>query len=284
MGKQKQGESHLIPRTLKFFYYCSITAAFCANILVVSQTTLLSVLGAGLALRGPDGSMMTATDGLYEERKTVFYSFGLGLVATVCSVLISVWLILSPEAALVCMSITIMTAFKIYSHYLRVSRRFDFNEDETVDFTDIFEGPANIRAVSSSSRGYHNKRRKERGGGSKKHVSSIREVRRTKHDYDEVDVESLSSEPESSLESQMHSDASISLNRRRRQNHHQYREQTYNSTPRTSGKQKKHVRNHGIDLDDEDDVRTGTSTTGIRINKNGSSSTSEHYQHHLMTV
>mmetsp|Transcript_31803 Transcript_31803/g.95203 ORF Transcript_31803/g.95203 Transcript_31803/m.95203 type:complete len:192 (-) Transcript_31803:405-980(-) len=93
--------------------------------------------------------MLTATDGLYEERKSVFYAFGLGLCMTVGSVVICVWLFLSPEAALVCMSITVATGFKMYSAYLRVTRKFTFDESETVDFTDIFEGPAAIKATST---------------------------------------------------------------------------------------------------------------------------------------
>ena len=63
----------IIPRVLKFLYYVTIVSAFCANILVVGQTTILSVMGASLALRGPDGSMMTATNGIYEERSIVFW-------------------------------------------------------------------------------------------------------------------------------------------------------------------------------------------------------------------
>ena len=59
----------LLPRLIKFLYYTSIVVAFCANLLVVSHTTVLSVLGASLALRGPDGSMIVATEGLYSERK-----------------------------------------------------------------------------------------------------------------------------------------------------------------------------------------------------------------------
>ena len=90
-----QGEQMiLVARFMKFLYYITIVAAFCANMIVVSQTTTLSVLGAGMALRGPDGSMMTATDGLYEERSSVFKTFGFGLACTVGSVCISVWLIL----------------------------------------------------------------------------------------------------------------------------------------------------------------------------------------------
>mmetsp|Transcript_31945 Transcript_31945/g.39165 ORF Transcript_31945/g.39165 Transcript_31945/m.39165 type:complete len:285 (-) Transcript_31945:33-887(-) len=141
------GSGHLIPRTLKFFYYITIVAAFCANIIVVSQTTLLSLLGSSLALRGPDGSMITATDGLYHERKSVFVTFGFALASTVGAVIICVWLMLSPEASVVCMSITIYTCVKMYSNYVRVGKRFDFDEKDTVDFTDIFDGPANIQGI-----------------------------------------------------------------------------------------------------------------------------------------
>jgi len=145
-----------IPRFLKFLYYITIVAAFCSNILVVSQTTALSVLGAGLALRGPDGSMMTATDGLYEHRKSVFTSFGIGLTCTVSSVVVCVWLVLHWEAALICSIMTIYTCRKMQLQYQHVLQRFAFDEGETVDFTDIFEGPAaihvsNHKQSSSSS-------------------------------------------------------------------------------------------------------------------------------------
>ena len=135
----------MVPRILKFCYYMVIVSAFCANMLVVSHTTSLSVLGAGMALRGPDGSMMTATDGFYEERGSVFRIFGFGLACTVGSVVLCVWLILSWEAALVCMLITIICCRRIWQNYTRVQQRFGFDENETVDFRDIFEGPANIQ-------------------------------------------------------------------------------------------------------------------------------------------
>ena len=115
--------------------------------IVVSHTTALSVLGAGMALRGPDGSMMTATDGLYDERMAVFTIFGFGLACTVGSVVICVWLILHWESALVCMIMTLITCRKIYQNYQRVTKRFSFDESETVDFRDIMEGPAAIRAA-----------------------------------------------------------------------------------------------------------------------------------------
>ncbi|KAL3938853.1 MAG: hypothetical protein SGARI_001585 [Bacillariaceae sp.] len=136
-----------VPRCLKFLYYCTIVSAFCANMIVVSQTTTLSVLGAGLALRGPDGSMMTATDGLYEERGSVFKTFGIGMACTVGSVVICVWLLLHWEAALCCMVLTLVTGRTIWKNYQRVNRRFAFDASETVDFSDIMHGPITMPKI-----------------------------------------------------------------------------------------------------------------------------------------
>eukprot|EP00536_Pseudo-nitzschia_multiseries_P007327 jgi/Psemu1/304857/fgenesh1_kg.171_\ len=149
----------MLVRFMKFMYYITIVAAFCSNMIVVSHTTTLTVLGAGMALRGPDGSMMTATDGLYHERNSVFRVFAIGLASTVGSVTISVWLILHWEAALLCMMIVLYTCKTIWVNYKRVERRFAFDENETVDFTDIMEGPANIRAVSNGRRQGQGQRR-----------------------------------------------------------------------------------------------------------------------------
>mmetsp|Transcript_37794 Transcript_37794/g.43172 ORF Transcript_37794/g.43172 Transcript_37794/m.43172 type:complete len:265 (+) Transcript_37794:176-970(+) len=146
----------MVPRALKFTYYIMIVSAFCANMIVVSHTTALSVLGAGLALRGPDGSMVTATDGLYEERRSVFTTFGIGLACTVGSVVVCVWLILHWEAALICMAIAVFTIVRIYQNYIRIFRRFGFDENETVSFDDIFNGPAAIQVVKSGLRTIQN--------------------------------------------------------------------------------------------------------------------------------
>lgn len=148
------GDHHHVSRAVKFIYYITITAAFCANILVVAQSTALSVMGSSMALRGPDGSMISATDSMYEERKPVFFAFGVGLTTTVLSVIAAVWLILSPEAAIVCVSITVFTMLRMYRAWLRIQRSFGFDENETVDFTDIFEGPAAIMGVSTRGRSW----------------------------------------------------------------------------------------------------------------------------------
>jgi hypothetical protein len=123
---------------LHFLYYSLICTAFCCNVIVVAQTTILSVLGAGLALRGPDGSMMTATNILYQERSYIFRIFGYGLTFTVLSVFVGVWLMFQHWAtALSCWLIATYTCYFIYSNYQRVSKLLYFHDNEGVDLHDL---------------------------------------------------------------------------------------------------------------------------------------------------
>jgi hypothetical protein len=123
---------------LHFLYYSLICTAFCCNVIVVAQTTILSVLGAGLALRGPDGSMMTATNILYQERSYIFRIFGYGLTFTILSVFVGVWLMFQHWAtALSCWFIATYTCYFIYSNYQRVSKLLYFHDNESVDLHDL---------------------------------------------------------------------------------------------------------------------------------------------------
>ena len=48
-------------RVLLFCFYASLVFSLSANVLCVGKTTLLSVFGTSLAMRGPDGAMISAT-------------------------------------------------------------------------------------------------------------------------------------------------------------------------------------------------------------------------------
>jgi hypothetical protein len=141
-----------LARALLFAYYGMIVGAFCSNVIVVSHTTTLSVLGGSLALRGPDGSMMTATDSLYRERTSVFSAFAVGLALTMGSVLVGVWILLQWETALLCWCVAVLACRGMYRNYIRVRAACQYNEDETVDLRDLFEGVAGIQAIPTRLR------------------------------------------------------------------------------------------------------------------------------------
>ncbi|KAH8044469.1 hypothetical protein JL720_17077 [Aureococcus anophagefferens] len=52
-------------------YMVAATGSLCANVLVVCLSTLASMLGPGLALRGPEGSVARALEGMRDEHDRV---------------------------------------------------------------------------------------------------------------------------------------------------------------------------------------------------------------------
>jgi hypothetical protein len=64
---------------LAFFFYASTAISMCLNLLVVISCTFCNMWGPGLALRGPNGSMAKAVNGMDAERQEIFLFFGLGL-------------------------------------------------------------------------------------------------------------------------------------------------------------------------------------------------------------
>ncbi len=121
---------------------------------VVGQTTILSVMGASLALRGPDGSMMTATNGIYEERYIVFKTFGYGLFSTLVSVILCVWLTCSLEASLACNICSLGTMYLMLKHFKRIQKKFFYDEKDTVDFTDLFHAGSGTSIKRGKQRYY----------------------------------------------------------------------------------------------------------------------------------
>jgi hypothetical protein len=51
---------------------------------------------------------------------------------------------------MICCSIAVFTISKMREVYYRIVKKFNFNKSMTVDFRDIFEGPAAIQAVPRS--------------------------------------------------------------------------------------------------------------------------------------
>lgn len=56
---------------IQTFYTLSLTVCMSLSLSTVMSTTAISMLGPGLALRGPDGSMHSAVDGILIEFKSI---------------------------------------------------------------------------------------------------------------------------------------------------------------------------------------------------------------------
>jgi len=124
-------------RILKFLYYNLVILSLTANILCITKTTCLSVMGTSLAMRGPDGSVTRAVNGMYELRAQVFALFGVGMMSLLFMAILGSWLLLESFHAAVATLVLGSAIGYTYKSYLLISNMFFFREEEAVSFDDI---------------------------------------------------------------------------------------------------------------------------------------------------
>ena len=108
--------------------HLSAIFTICANIICVSLSTIVSVWGSGKALRGKDGSMDDAVDGMNDERGLIFKAFDLGLAGNLCTVTIASWILMQPLIAGLSTCIIGYTAWLIGTHAQRIKAKFSLDE------------------------------------------------------------------------------------------------------------------------------------------------------------
>ncbi|KAJ1641428.1 hypothetical protein T492DRAFT_919584 [Pavlovales sp. CCMP2436] len=120
------------PYVVRLLYLLFTTAAMSCELIAVLNTTLLSMLGPGLALRGPDGSMHQAVDGMMLEYRRAFFTFALGLLAFHMSALMFGWLMFRPLVAS-SMTVCILVALRVLWRYVvRIFAKFQLPKDMVV--------------------------------------------------------------------------------------------------------------------------------------------------------
>eukprot|EP00435_Cladocopium_sp_Y103_P060724 s896_g22.t1 len=128
---------------LQGVYYIFAVITLVANLRCVAMTTCITVMGTGLALRGPDGSMVRAVEGMYKQRAIVFRSFGTGIVSCCLSVAVIAWIKMLGGnrmdiiPAAICTGAIAWTLFSIAKYTNFYLDFFKFNEDEVVSLDDI---------------------------------------------------------------------------------------------------------------------------------------------------
>lgn len=118
-----------------------VTVSICANLLCTASTTFVSVWGSGKALRGKDGSMDKAVDGMLAERAFIFACFGVGLITTLLALMSAAWILMTRDVAFVA---TIGIAWCIYvitRQARRIHGKFKLSKGDVVTFDDIMQSP-----------------------------------------------------------------------------------------------------------------------------------------------
>lgn len=76
-------------------YWITSAGTIAASVHVIITTMLLQVLGPGLALHGPVGSVANAAEGLRREQKTVITAFIVMMILFSLSTVLSFWAVMS---------------------------------------------------------------------------------------------------------------------------------------------------------------------------------------------
>ena len=90
-------------------YFTMVSVSIGLNILTLCIASWCMVFGPGLAIRGPDGSMRRAVEGMYAERKWALRFFWTGLLFVTSSGMALGWLKFSQKTA-----ITMTTIFAVF--------------------------------------------------------------------------------------------------------------------------------------------------------------------------
>ncbi|CAJ1445737.1 unnamed protein product [Effrenium voratum] len=70
-----------VPAVLCALYYVLALANLASHLACLGSVAAVNILATSLGLRGPDGSVRQAADGMHQQRDRVFWCFGSGLVS-----------------------------------------------------------------------------------------------------------------------------------------------------------------------------------------------------------
>ena len=140
------------PAFLLFGFYTCTMLQLSANILCIATTTMLSVCGTSLSMRGADGSIVRSVDSIYSLRRHVFGLFWLGIAATVWTGIFYCWIIFDVVHALVSSSLLLLTLVLLWRWRRQITELFYFARDEATRFCDLrpLTGPRALPRASSA--------------------------------------------------------------------------------------------------------------------------------------
>mmetsp|Transcript_3083 Transcript_3083/g.5437 ORF Transcript_3083/g.5437 Transcript_3083/m.5437 type:complete len:336 (+) Transcript_3083:146-1153(+) len=117
---------------LRLLYYFFTTCALGFELLTLINATFCNMFGPGLALRGPDGSMQRAVDGMNVERIYTFWFFCVGMACFHFSGMFVAWLRFKWPEALVINIILLCFLWSFWHYGKRIHARFQIPVEQLV--------------------------------------------------------------------------------------------------------------------------------------------------------
>ncbi len=131
--QNQPNEDHSYAKRCMTGYYIASAITIACAVHVIINTMLLQVMGPGLALNGPIGSMARAAEGMKIEQNQVTYAFTVMMIFFSIATTLSFWAVMDLEAAIVN---TIIFAFAARMWYIsgrRVYYRLHWDDRDVFD-------------------------------------------------------------------------------------------------------------------------------------------------------
>jgi hypothetical protein len=126
--------AHIVPKNMLHLF---AVLSICFNLTCVSLSTIVSVWGSGMALRGKDGSMDDAVQGMGQERDIIFRSFFSGLFCNLCTIIFASWILMDKELAMIATVIIAYSIWMIYANARRITKKFHLAATDTTRLGDL---------------------------------------------------------------------------------------------------------------------------------------------------
>lgn len=104
-------------------YFVLITIAILFSVHLSMTTMYAYVYGNNMAIRGQDGSMVTALNGLLRERRTIITLFILMVIFLIFSTAATNWVVMTHQTAFICSCIMVMSSLVTWRSCLRIYNR-----------------------------------------------------------------------------------------------------------------------------------------------------------------
>lgn len=131
----------------KSFLHIAAIFSICSNISCVSLSTITTIWGSSKALRGKDGSMDEAVEGINDERALIFRAFACGLAGNLCTVFGACLILMDFPVSIFACSMVFYAAWMIYGNATRIQRKFHFSEAVRLD--DLTKYPNNMPVTTT---------------------------------------------------------------------------------------------------------------------------------------
>jgi hypothetical protein len=135
----------------QYVYNISVSVSMGFTVVALLNSVFISVYAQGLAIRGKEGSMITAIHGMIGEQEKIVYLFLFSIISFGISSIGMIFVVMDEPMAYLCMVMMLLFFFYTYRCTLRIYNRFKWDFDKSGwNFDDKLNEEKELNDLSSN--------------------------------------------------------------------------------------------------------------------------------------